>query len=357
MKETSNIVANHGEADKSAKQSSVFSAPLVFREKEFWEHFKALSDEGNLETALTYLLDSAPKLSKSNVNRKEKMNHLMYMCRMVQRFGHSKYGYEKLLAKIRQVKNNTGDLDIRDGGIVELGCGVHDPISLSLYFYLNGHEHTHAVDMQGPRNTVYSAFSLYETLSNMALQPERYRYDEQTDMQEYNRRLGALDVEELEKGEFQKCVDTLDGKINYHVCDIADADIDNSSIALLLSFAVLEHVSDIDGTNEKIFNILRPGGYAYHFVDLVDHRSYGNRRGFDPFTFLTEADAPPSMNRLRRSEQLESLQRTGFEIVKVHSTKMEMSADIQRRLQPKWAAMSKDDQETIKLRLLVRKPA
>ena len=356
MKQKVHRVGSHSETSKNARFDISSKPPLVFNEKNFSGKFNELVEEKHVEPALDYILDCMPKLHNSKMNRKEKMNHLLYMTRQVQQLGTAKYGYEKLLAKIRQVKNNLKNVaPPKKGAIVELGCGVHDAVALSVFFYLNGYDRSYAIDIQPLRQPAYSAISLYDILANVSMFPERYVYGNTTPEQILER-LATIDVELFEKGDFKGGMEALEDKISYQVCDIAESEISQESVAVLFSFAVYEHLMDVDGVNKKIFNALLPGGYAYHFIDIADHRSYSRRPEYNPFTFLTESVGPKSQNRLRKSEFLEAFSRCGFEIIEVASTQMDVPAETREKILPKWSAMSDEDIETIKLRVLLKKP-
>ena len=356
MKEKVLRVEAHSETGENARFAASSKPPLVFNEKNFRGKFLELAEGKHVEPALDYVLDCLPKLHNSKMNRKEKMNHLLYMTRQIQQLGTAKYGYEKLLSKVRQVKNNLKNVTPpENGAIVELGCGVHDAVALSVFFYLNGYDKSYAIDIQPLRNPAYSAISLYDILANVSMFPERYTFGNTTPEQVLER-LATIDVEMFEKGDFESGMNNLQSQISYQVCDIAESEIGQESVAVLFSFAVYEHLMDVTSVNKKIYNALVPGGYAYHFIDIADHRSYSRRPEFNPFTFLTEKVGPKSQNRWRKSEFLDAFAESGFEVIEVASTRMEVPADTREALLPKWDAMSDEDIETIKLRVLLKKP-
>lgn len=349
-------VSAHSETGENARFAVSSKAPLVFNEKNFKGKFNELIENKHVEPALDYLIECLPPMYKSRMHRKEKMNHLLYMTRQIQHLGTAKYGSKKLLSKIRQVKNNLQNITLpKSGAVVELGCGVHDAVALSVFFYLNGYDKAYAIDIQPLRNPAYSAISLYDILSNVALFPERYTYGDTTPEQILER-LKKIDVERFEDGDFESGMQALQNQISYQVCDIADSDISKDSVAVLFSFAVYEHLMDVESANKKIYDALVPGGYAYHFIDIADHRSYSPKPEFNPFTFLTESVAPKSQNRWRKSEFINSFEQCGFEVVEVASTQMEIPKETRAKLLPKWQAMSDEDIETIKLRILLKKP-
>jgi SAM-dependent methyltransferase len=45
----------------------------------------------------------------------------------------------------------------------------------------------------------------------------------------------------------------------------------DGTLDLICSFTVLEHVGDLEGSFADMARLLRPGGTAYHMVDVSDH--------------------------------------------------------------------------------------
>ena len=150
---------------------------------------------------------------------------------------------------------------------------------------------------------------------------------------------------------------SVDGKVNLEIEDIVKSRIPLGSISLLASFAVLEHVDDIAAVSSHIYKLLKPGGLAFHFVDLADHRSYRGDGAFGPLSFLTEEDAPANMNRLRAPQIAQAQVAAGFEILRDTRTKAPPSAGIEEALVPQFRRMAWDDVSVIKQNMLLRKPA
>jgi hypothetical protein len=63
------------------------------------------------------------------------------------------------------------------------------------------------------------------------------------------------------------------------------------------------------------------------------------------------------MNRLRKSEHLAAIRKAGFEVVVEKSVEEDIPEATQASMLLRWRAMSAEDQRTIKLHVVLRKPA
>ena len=96
---------------------------------------------------------------------------------------------------------------------------------------------------------------------------------------------------------------------------------------VIVSQAVLEHIVDIRGVFEVLYNRLMPGAVMAHLVDLGTHT--GLIRELDPLNFLRYSDKVWSLlkfsgspNRLRMSEYKEILNPIGFANVETRPSKV-----------------------------------
>lgn len=75
-------------------------------------------------------------------------------------------------------------------------------------------------------------------------------------------------------------------KITYiHPMDVCDLSYGNETFDLVISFAVLEHVTDPDAAAAEIARVLKPGGISLHKIITRDHRSFSKIQGLTPFSF------------------------------------------------------------------------
>ena len=306
--------------------------------------------------AVRALIDALPAINLAGFNIKEKLSNLLFLSRTIQNGGGAKYGHAKLRSKIRSVTGFLKPYDLPRGGFVELGCGAHDPIGLSTYFYLNGFEPACGVDLLEPRVPEFSALSMYDILANMKLFPQRYCW-RGTQPADLAARIDSIDVERFELGDFAGGLASMDGKVRLIAEDLLECDLRPGSLALLCSFAVLEHVSDLSGIFDRCFELLVPGGITYHFIDMADHRSYRGDGAFGPFSFLFESQAPANMNRLRAPQFAAAAAAAGFEVLVDRRIAGIMSEEERARLVPPFSSMPIDDVIIAKQHLILRKPS
>ena len=326
------------------------------RENEFVAEFIKLISEKKSEQALTLLISDLPRILASNINRKEKLNHLLFMPRMIQRTGDVKHGTMKLLRKAESVVNAVKLENLRSRKLfVDFGAGAHDPIALCTYFYLNGFDRVVANDMLPPRNEVYSALAMRDIITDMYINPTRFLLpgsDEAT----FFKRLSEFDIDAFADGRFFDGFAGTDGRIRYVIDDIVKAELPEKSASLFVSFAVFEHVMDMAAVCKFIRDHTEPGGYGFHFIDLADHRAYRHDGAYNQFSFLTEEVGPSNINRLRASEQIAFFKNAGFDILHQSGSRVAVPEDTRGQFIVPWADMSEADQETINLTLLVRRP-
>lgn len=320
------------------------------------EVVKELVAERRHGEATQALLRSLSELTASKLSSQEKLNHLLYTSRTIQSGGAAKYGYQKLLRKANKLKHDLAFLPaIPVSGMLDLGCGTHDPLGLATYFYLNGYEPAFCCDLSAPRNEFYSALSMYEIMANIRTFPERYQFRGAA-ADAILERWKRFDVAQFEDGRLAAGIANDDLNLTYHIGDVRCAAIGDASLGLVVSFAVFEHVDDIEGVNDWLYARTQPGGVHYHFIDLADHRSYEVASKTHPLAFLTEPDAPSGMNRLRASEHLAAFERAGFEVVKARRQKHPLTDDIRQALLPPWREMTEEDLTTLKLTVVLRRP-
>lgn len=305
--------------------------------------------------AVRALVDALPALHSAGFNIKEKLSNLIFLSQQIQNAGGAKYGHAKLRSKIRSVTGFLKPYDLPRGGFVELGCGAHDPLGLSTYFYLNGFEPACGVDLLQPRVPAYSAMSMYDILANMKLFPQRYCW-RGTRHDDFLARIESVDVERFEAGDFHGGLASMGGKVRLITEDLLVCDLQPGSLALLTSFAVLEHVTDLAGIFNRCFELLAPGGIAYHFIDMADHRSYRGDGAFGPFSFLFEEEAPANMNRLRAPQFVAAAVAAGFEVLVDRRIAAEMTNEERAMLVEPFASMPFEDVTIAKQHLILRKP-
>lgn len=309
------------------------------------------------EEALDRFLADVPAVLGLPLNRREKLNHLAYLARWLQESTGSKHGPDKLHRKRRKIERYLRPHGLRaQGAYLDLGCGDHDPIALSALCYLNGFDRAIACDLRSPRNPRYSAMAMFDVIAHLKLFPKRYQFGG-VDGGLFRSRSRDLDAEAFDAGDFARGLVSLRGKVDLAIGDVVDAEVGDGELGLATSFAVLEHVADIDGVLAWLYRRTRPGGLHLHAIDMVDHRSYARDGRFHAWSFLAEEGAPDGMNRLRKSEHLNAIRRAGFDILVEEPKEVDVPPEALAAMLPGYREMPATDLTTIKLNVVLRKPA
>jgi SAM-dependent methyltransferase len=142
---------------------------------------------------------------------------------------------------------------------------------------------------------------------------------------------------------------------------------------LIFSTSVLEHVMKPRAIVEKMASLLKPGGHAWHCIDLRDHRDFD-----DPLAFLRLTDdeyaSVNTENRLRASDWFDLLAEVGFLVVECEFGTYKSAAtrehqygfrsperpwideDMRASFQPPFNRKSLSDLSITAIRVLCRKP-
>ena len=326
-----------------------------FSEQDFAAGFASRIDAGEPNDALDYLVANLPQISRSNMNRMEKLNHLLYSSLQLQHANIAKHGWEKLVRKKDQAKRAFEEFDVdRNSTFLDFGCGAHDPIALAGNFYMNGFSRAIACDILEPRNPTYSALSMYQILAHAKLFPQLFQLP-QTDPTTFEERFTQFDSEAFADGRWNEAVGKLDGKVEHHVSDVVELPVDDGEVGFVVSFAVLEHLTDLHGVMQWLYRKSKRGAVQFHFIDIADHRSYGGDSDFDAWSFLTEDNPPDWMNRLRKSQHIAAIEEAGFEIVSLRDTQEDIPSETRKAFLEPWASMSEEDLKTTKMTVIFRK--
>lgn len=189
---------------------------------------------------------------------------------------------------------------IRDKTIVEIGPG--DAIPLGLLFLGAGAKQYVVVDRFLGSVSNAPARHLYRALIEAA--PEKLRQGWQ------EKGLDPYQYPWLEAGDFSPRIKLIRKSIE-------ETDLDESERGdIIISFNVVEHLSDATRAFGKMAEILKPGGSMVHRVDYGPH-GYGQD---NPLKFLTVSNRLWRLmgsnrgwpNRLRHSQVVQALENSGF---------------------------------------------
>ena len=137
-------------------------------------------------------------------------------------------------------------------------------------------------------------------------------------------------------------------------------DVATSSLDLVYSQSVLEHVDAVEETYRTMFAWLKPGGYGSHNIDFSAHYLSpfwnGHWAYSDREWWLVRGRREFLLNRKPLSTHLECAQKAGFEIL---LTKRDTTTDglATGMLSPRFRALDPADAQTRSAFLILRKPA
>jgi len=152
--------------------------------------------------------------------------------------------------------------------------------------------------------------------------------------------------------------DSGDSMISYMVPWSSVRLMERGTVGLVISHAVLEHVTDLDATYRDLASWLGAGGMMSHQIGLVSHGITEEWNGHwaipEPLWMVIMGRRPYLLNRQPCSVHLELLRKQGFEIV--HLMKKHRDDGIDRSsLSKRWKTLSDDDLSCSDVYLIVRK--
>ena len=134
--------------------------------------------------------------------------------------------------------------------------------------------------------------------------------------------------------------------------------VQDDSVDLVFSQAVLEHVEDLDATYAALFRWLKPGGVMSHQIDFRSHSLtrdwYGHWTVPSWLWRLVKGRRPYLINRLPASAHIEVMRRQGFEIVQ--QLPQQSAPPSRNELASEFRGLSDDDLRTSALYVIARKP-
>lgn len=230
---------------------------------------------------------------------------------------------------------------------MEIGSGPYSPLGVSAVMYLNGIESTMALDIT-KADTQRSAEALYDLLAACALEPQKWNLTGQT-TDIFMKRIGLFDIPALKKGDLLRGISNTE--LKYVLGDLEHIPLSNEVVSLVSSRATLEHILNFKSGMKELFRVMRPGGVAFHSIDLVDHRIYRDSNKYNMWSFLTEENNPIGewCNRLRTNEILKIAENAGFETHVIEQKKHDMPEDILQKLTPHYSRMDHEDLQTTNL--------
>jgi SAM-dependent methyltransferase len=198
----------------------------------------------------------------------------------------------------------------------------------------------HGVDLRGarvvelgPGNSAMNALLLVLEGAGKVVMVDKYpRRDRSPEQEELERReaeiLGLCPWVEERSIDLRKCL--AEGRIEYRAGDFLTMDL--GGFDLLFTNSVLEHLENPEDCVRRMAAMIKPGGWAWHLIDLRDHYNFRA-----PWLFLRFSDrawerwlSKPGvsyLNRWRRDDFLAVFRKHGFELVWEDATRMDIPSN------------------------------
>jgi SAM-dependent methyltransferase len=144
-------------------------------------------------------------------------------------------------------------------------------------------------------------------------------------------------------------------KVPWQGVDVLNA----ASVDMVFSQAVLEHVDDLDGTYQAMYNWLKPGGCMSHAIDFKSHglaSEWNGHWAYSDFTWwMMRGRRPYLLNRQPHSTHINLLRKSGFTVNfdKAVSAPSAYRAD---QLAPRFQRMAQKDLTTSGTFVIASKP-
>lgn len=240
--------------------------------------------------------------------------------------------FDNIIAVVRNIEDN---YSIKNKNVLEIGPG--DNFLLDFIFLLNGANNIYLIDRFRTSIKKIDHFRLF----NYYIMNHSQFLDDDNDI---------------------KTVKDLFKKINYFSNSPIEtfSKLKRSSIDLIFSHDVLEHVADISSGIETISLLLRKGGYTIHQIDLRDHLHLNDGCYLDFLKFSSRfwKFFGDITNRHRYSKYIELFKEYNLEILHLKHTRIGPLSKINKMKQKfdfRYKNLSVEELSIIRFEILAKK--
>ena len=243
---------------------------------------------------------------------------------------------------------------LKDQVYCDLGCGAYHPYGVSAAMFLNGAPSTIALDLNETKDKQRAAEALADLLCDCIASPSKWNWSG-ADESEFLGRAQQFNLNALRAGRLDEGLAGI--PLRHIVTDIHDPTLEEDSIDVMTSRAVLEHFLGFEGAMDRLFALMRKGGVAFHSIDLTDHRAYFNP-DYHYWSFLTEDEdwSDGSVNRLRACQIKPHFERAGFQILRFKENRDSMPEGFMEQVAPCFREMGEDELSVTTVECVLRKP-
>lgn len=253
------------------------------------------------------------------------------------------YTFNKIPRSTKAMLTQIGLENLLDARVIDLGCGVFDPLLQSIFLFCNGAQSVLAIDTEPCRDRYKAGFLTADMLADFLADPERWNLGV-VSREELVRRALSFDISAFRNGDLARGIENT--PIRYCVGQLQEQCNEERHYDLVVSFSVLEHVMDLESLLIHLRKILKKEGALVSQVDFSDHRQFAP--GFHFWSFMTrDGEDNPLINGIRPSRFCKLLAETGFELASFSPSRMQMPPEVKENLREEYGGLSDDDLNTI----------
>ena len=244
---------------------------------------------------------------------------------------------------------------IRAATVVNLGCGVRNPLGYLMVLLLAGARRGIGIDLEMPSDISTAVRAAARSAAFMLLDPRLIVRGYPVARADVVGRLDGFDLRKMFWGDAAGIDETRLAfrRASIHQTGLADGEAD-----LVVSNSLLEHVPELDRAVEELARVTRPGGINAHYIDGADHRSYRDD-SLGPLAFL-EAESAEELvhgsNRVRPLDYRPLFESRGFEVL--HEQRwppLEITEQLRARLVEPYRSMPADKLAHTQVRFMLRR--
>jgi SAM-dependent methyltransferase len=239
--------------------------------------------------------------------------------------------------------------------VVDLGCGALNPYGIGFLFLMLGARRAIVVDLDPIHDPGQAIRALADCAAMMLVDPAQLVGDRAIARADVLRNLEGFDLRLLRDSD-PAGIDPE--RLLYLQESVTALSIEDGGADLVMSNALLEHVSDADAAAAELARITRNGGCHIHNIDGVDHRRY-QRPDCHPLAFLAENSTEALVhgsNRIRPHEFAAIFGRHGFAEIGFHPWEtVEIDATLHQRFVPRFRSMKPEELQVVGATLYLRR--
>ncbi len=230
---------------------------------------------------------------------------------------------------------------------LDFGAGTYQPLAFSTLFWLHGAKRCVALDPdpalvsdQADFISARTAQSLWDIICEIMSDPHDYGFK----TRDWAVKLDELDPAALQRGELGA---GLNASPLLRFCgSLGELPSAEANFDLVVSQAVMQHVSDFAGVADDLYRRTAPGGVHLHNVGFRDHCGLMAGECSRRPDFLTEDVEDGIGNLLGASEMTAEFERAGFQVLDRRIQTEPIEDGIRERLAPRFRALSDTDLST-----------